>query len=177
MIYWFDSFMAIFGFKRPEVWEAERKEHDVTFPAPHAFPADMKPPPGYRFKEPRNRANVRSKRSNVRSKRDGNRSQSAESRNEPLTYVQLQGNGVLCHQVHVLWQSGGTDAEIAEIVGVTIAAVKELRRRKRWVRNSNARIARQLHNDKSNVRSKKANVRSKQAKKAKSQLQSTNKEE
>lgn len=43
MIYWFDSFMAIFGFKRPEVWEAERKEHDVTFPAPHAFPADMKP--------------------------------------------------------------------------------------------------------------------------------------
>lgn len=68
MIYWFDSFMAIFGFKRPEVWEAEREEHDVTFPAPQAFPADMKPPPGYRFKEPRKRSNVRSKRSNVRSK-------------------------------------------------------------------------------------------------------------
>lgn len=49
MIYWFDSFMAIFGFKRPEVWEAERKEHDVTFPAPQAF------------KEPRKRSNKQSK--------------------------------------------------------------------------------------------------------------------
>lgn len=29
MIHWLDSFMALFGYKRPEVWEAERKEHDV----------------------------------------------------------------------------------------------------------------------------------------------------
>ena len=156
MIHWIDSFMALFGYKRPEVWEAEREEHDVTFPAPHAFPDDMKPPPGCKFKEPRKRSNVRSKRANVRSKR----SQYAEGRHEPLTYIQIQGDGMLCHEVYVLWQSGGTDAEIAEIVGATIAAVRELRRRKRWIRDThdaknNAKIARQLYNDKANVQNKK----------------------
>jgi len=40
MIHWMDSFMALFGFKRPEVCEADRKEHDVTFPAPHAEKAN-----------------------------------------------------------------------------------------------------------------------------------------
>lgn len=166
MIYWLDSFMALFGYKRPEVWEAERKEHDVTFPAPlacqQAFPDDMKPPPGCKFKELQKKSNVRSKRANVRSKRANvrsKRSQYAEGRHEPLTYIQIQGNGMLCHKVYVLWQSGGTDAEIAEVVGATIAAVRELRRRKRWIRNNDAKIdakiARQLYNDKANVQSKK----------------------
>lgn len=43
MIHWLDSFMALFGYKRSEVWEAERKEHDVTFPAPKASAAAITP--------------------------------------------------------------------------------------------------------------------------------------
>lgn len=34
MIHWIDEFMRLFGYARPEVWEAERKARDVSFPAP-----------------------------------------------------------------------------------------------------------------------------------------------
>ena len=130
MIYWFDSFMAIFGFKRPEVWEAERKEHDVTFPAPHAFPADMKPPPGYRFKEPR-------KRSNVRSKQAGKRSQSAEGsanvRSKPLTLSQLRKDSGKCHAIYQMVDAF-TDEQIAKEIGATVRAVQDYRLLVGWRR-------------------------------------------
>lgn len=130
MIYWFDSFMAIFGFKRPEVWEAERKEHDVTFPAPHAFPADMKPPPGYRFKEPR-------KRSSVRSKRAGKRSQSAEGlanvRSKPLTLSQLRKDSGKCHAIYQMVDAF-TDEQIAKEIGATVRAVQDYRLLVGWRR-------------------------------------------
>ena len=130
MIYWFDSFMAIFGFKRPEVWEAERKEHDVTFPAPHAFPADMKPPPGYRFKEPR-------KRSNVRSKQTGKRSQSAEGsanvRSKPLTLSRLRKDSGKCHAIYQMVDAF-TDEQIAKEIGATVRAVQDYRLLVGWRR-------------------------------------------
>ena len=111
MIYWFDSFMAIFGYKRPEVWEAEREEHDVTFPAPHAvpapqaFPADMKPPPGYRFKEPRNQSDVQSKL---------------------LTLSELRKDVGKCHAIYQMVDAF-TDEQIAKEIGATTNAVKEYR--------------------------------------------------
>ena len=117
MIYWFDSFMAIFGFKRPEVWEAERKEHDVTFPAPQAF------------KEPR-------KRSNVRSKRAGKRSQSAEGsnvRSKLLTLSELRKDVGKCHAIYQMVDAF-TDEQIAKEIGATTNAVKEYRLTVGWRR-------------------------------------------
>lgn len=123
MIHWIDSFMALFGYKRPEVWEAERKEHDVTFPAPHAFPADMKPPPGYRFKEPR-------KRSNVRSKKAGKRSQSADGstnvRSKLLTLSELRKDSGKCHAIYQMVDAF-TDEQIAKEIGATVRAVQDYR--------------------------------------------------
>jgi len=43
MIHWVDEFMRLFGYARPEVWEAERKARDVTFPAPKASAAAITP--------------------------------------------------------------------------------------------------------------------------------------
>tara|TARA_R110000868_G_scaffold373922_1_gene638274 strand:- start:786 stop:1145 length:360 start_codon:yes stop_codon:yes gene_type:complete len=118
MIYWFDSFMAIFGFKRPEVWEAERKEHDVTFPAPHAF------------KEPR-------KRSNVRSKRAGKRSQNAEGkasvRSKLLTLKDLKQDYRKCHAIYQMVDAF-TDEQIAKEIGATVRAVQDYRLLHGWRR-------------------------------------------
>ena len=130
MIYWLDSFMALFGYKRSEVLEAERKEHDVTFPAPQAFPADMKPPPGYRFKEPR-------RQSNVRSKRAGNRSQSAERsanvRSNPLTLSELRKDSGKCHAIYQMVDAF-TDEQIAKEIGATVRAVQDYRLLVGWRR-------------------------------------------
>ena len=141
MIHWLDSFMALFGYKRSEVWEAERKEHDVTFPAPEAcmqaFPANMEPPPGYKFKEPRKRSNVRSKRANVRSKKAGKRSQSAEGsanvRSNPLTLSQLRKDSGKCHAIYQMVDAF-TDEQIAKEIGATTNAVKEYRLIAGWRR-------------------------------------------
>lgn len=43
MIHWVDEFMWLFGYARPEVWEAERKARDVTFPAQKASAAAITP--------------------------------------------------------------------------------------------------------------------------------------
>lgn len=66
MIHWIDSFMSLFGYKRPEVWEAERKEYDVTFPAPHVEVHDIN------FVAPRKRY-VRHKRSQSEEGHNDNR--------------------------------------------------------------------------------------------------------
>ena len=118
MIYWFDSFMAIFGFKRPEVWEAERKEHDVTFPAPHAS------------KEPR-------KRSNVRSKKAGKRSQSAEGSanvrsGKILTYRDIISNEKLQMHIRNLVEQEYSDATIARKTGCSEYAITKFRRSQGW---------------------------------------------
>jgi hypothetical protein len=118
MIYWFDSFMAIFGFKRPEVWQAERKEHDVTFPAPQEF------------KKPR-------KRSNVRSKKAGKRSQSAEGlsnvRSKPLTLSELRKDSGKCHAIYQMVDAF-TDEQIAKEIGATVRAVQDYRLLVGWRR-------------------------------------------
>lgn len=130
MIHWFDSFMALFGYARPEVWEAERKVRDVSFPAPHAFPADMKPPPGYRFKEPRKRANVRRKKA-------GKRSQSAEGsanvRSKPLTLSELRKDSGKCHAIYQMVDAF-TDEQIAKEIGATVRAVQDYRLLVGWRR-------------------------------------------
>ena len=43
MIHWIDEFMRLFGYARPEVWEAERKARNVSFPAPKAHAAAITP--------------------------------------------------------------------------------------------------------------------------------------
>ena len=119
MIYWFDSFMAIFGFKRPEVWEAERKARDVSFPAPQAFPADMKPPPGYRFKEPRNGSQNAEGKANVQSKL--------------LTLTKLYKDVGKCHAIYQMVDAF-TDEQIAKEIGATVRAVQDYRLLKGWRR-------------------------------------------
>lgn len=119
MIYWFDSFMAIFGFKRPEVWEAEREERDVTFPAPQAFPADMKPPPGYRFKEPRRRSQNAEGRANKQSKL--------------LTLTKLYKDHGKCHTIYQMVDAF-TDEQIAKEIGATVRAVRDYRLLHGWRR-------------------------------------------
>lgn len=106
MIYWFDSFMAIFGFKRPEVWEAEREEHDVTFPAPHAS------------KEPRKRSQS-AEGSNVRSKL--------------LTLTKLYKDVGKCHAIYQMVDAF-TDEQIAKEIGATVRAVRDYRLLHGWRR-------------------------------------------
>lgn len=152
MIHWLDSFMSLFGYKRPEVWEAERKEHDVTFPAPQAFPDDMKPPPGYRFKEPRKRSNVRSKRSQNAEGSANVRSASAHDEDFPptqhncrcvvrkdvvfnkrLTLSELRKDSGKCHAIYQMVDAF-TDEQIANEIGATVRAVREYRLLVGWRR-------------------------------------------
>ena len=107
MIHWIDEFMRLFGYARPEVWEAEGREHDVTFPAPQAL------------KEPRKRSNVRSKKANVRSKL--------------LTLSELRKDSGKCHAIYQMVDAF-TDEQIAKEIGATVRAVEDYRLLVGWRR-------------------------------------------
>ena len=133
MIHWIDEFMRLFGYARPEVWEAEREEHDVTFPAPQAF------------KEPRKRSQNAEGRASVQ----GASTDGADfppigyqcrcvvrkhgDWKKRLTLSELRKDVGKCHAIYQMVDAF-TDEQIAKEIGATVRAVREYRLTVGWRR-------------------------------------------